>query len=98
MGIVGLECAFAVLYTELVRSGILSLEKLIDLMSVRPRKRFGIDTKQDFTVFDVGVPYTIDPDNFLSMGHATPFAGMRVFGKCLLTVARGKIIYREANV
>lgn len=98
MGIVGLECAFAVLYTELVRSGILSLEKLIDLMSVRPRKRFGIDTKQDFTVFDVGVPYTIDPVNFLSMGHATPFAGMQVFGKCLLTVAREKIIYREANV
>ncbi|MBQ6382873.1 MAG: dihydroorotase [Clostridia bacterium] len=94
-GVVGLECAFPVLYTGLVRTGILSLERLIDLMTETPRKRFGIAADpEDCTVWDLGAAYTVDPEEFLSMGKATPFAGSRVFGRCLQTVHSGKTVYR----
>lgn len=95
MGVVGLECAFAVLYTHLVKSGILSMERLLTLMSAAPKKRFGISTGKDFAVFETAQPYRIDPAEFASMGRATPFEGMQVYGRCILTVANGKIVYRE---
>jgi len=93
-GVVGLECAFPVLYTGLVRPGILSLERLIRLMTEAPRGRFGIpQDPEDYTEWDLEAEYEIDPAEFLSMGKATPFEGMRVFGRCIRTVHRGKIVY-----
>lgn len=84
MGIVGLETAFPVLYTELVRPGIITIEKLIDLMSVNPRKRFGINEDPGFAVFEIATPYTINPDEFKTMGRATPFEGREVWGRCVV--------------
>ena len=95
-GVVGLETAFPVLYTELVKTGILSLEKLAALLSENPRRRFGLPTDPgDFTVFDLGNEYEIDPAQFLSMGRATPFEGMRVWGKCILTAVGGNIAWQD---
>ena len=93
MGVVGLETAFAVMYTKLVKTGVITMDKLIELMSVNPTKRFGIDTGEDFTVFELKTPYTVDPEDFLSMGRATPFAGWEVYGRCLMTVHNGKVVY-----
>ena len=93
-GIVGLETAFPVLYTKLVVSGVLPMEKLLDLLVYNPRKRFGIPLEEkDYSVWDLDEEYTIDPSDFLSMGRATPFAGMKVRGKCLATVCGGRIVY-----
>ena len=94
MGVVGLETAFPVLYTELVTKNIITLDRLVELMSVKPKERFGIDTNNDFAVFDISEAYKIDPEDFLSMGRATPFAGREVFGRCLLTVHNGKVVYK----
>ena len=99
-GIVGLETAFPVLYTHLVRPGILSLETLIDLMHTNPARRFGIGAPleegapADLTVFDLDAQYTIRPEDFLSQGKSSPFAGERVFGKCLLTLSGGEIAWQ----
>ena len=93
MGVVGIETAFPVLYTSLVKGGVLSLGKLIDLLSVKPRERFGINSDPGFTVWDLGFEYEIDPREFLSMGKATPFEGMKVAGRCLTTVYEGKTVY-----
>ena len=99
-GIVGLETAFPVLYTELVRPGVLTLAQLIDLMHTNPAKRFGIGAPleegatADFTVFDVDAEETIQPEHFLSMGKSSPFAGRSVFGTCLLTICGGKIAWQ----
>ena len=97
MGVVGLETAFPVLYTELVRKNIITLDRLVELMSFKPKERFGIDTNNDFAVFDISEAYKIDPENFLSMGRATPFAGREVFGRCLLTVHNGKVVYKAED-
>lgn len=97
MGVVGLETAFPVLYTELVKKNIITLEKLVELMSFKPKERFGIDTNNDFAVFDISEAYKIDPENFLSMGRATPFAGREVFGRCLLTVHNEKVVYKAED-
>lgn len=99
-GIVGLETAFPVLYTHLVRPGILFLETLIDLMHTNPARRFGIGAPleegapADLTVFDLDAQYTIRPEDFLSQGKSSPFAGERVFGKCLLTLSGGEIAWQ----
>ncbi len=93
MGVVGLETAFPVLYTELVKKGVISLEKLIYLMSEAPRTRFDIDTDVGFTVFDLDECYKIDPNKFKTKGRATPFEGKTVYGKCLMTVYNGKIVH-----
>ena len=93
MGVVGLETAFAVVYTELVKTGVISMEKLVELMSVNPRKRFGINTDVGLTVFSCENEYEIAPENFLSKGRSTPFEGKKVFGECLLTVYEGKAVY-----
>lgn len=97
MGVVGLETAFPVLYTELVTKNIITLDRLVELMSFKPKERFGIDTNNDFAVFDISEAYKIDPEDFLSMGRATPFAGCEVFGRCLLTVHNGKVVYKAED-
>lgn len=94
MGVVGLETAFPVLYTELVMKNIITLDRLVELMSFKPKERFGIDTNNDFAVFDISEAYKIGPKDFLSMGRATPFAGREVFGRCLLTVHNEKVVYK----
>lgn len=93
MGVVGLETAFPVLYTELVKKNIITLEKLIELMSINPRRRFGLPETEDICVFDVNKEYTVDPEKFATMGRSTPFSGKGVFGKCVLTVCDGKAVY-----
>ncbi len=101
MGVVGLETAFSVMYTEFVKTGKMSLEKLVELLSEKPAKRFKIPTgfhvgeKANLTVFDLNEKYEIKPERFLSMGKATPFEGKTVYGKCRLTVANGNIAYTE---
>ena len=95
-GIVGLETAFPVLYTKLVRTGVLSLERLMELLVFAPRKRFGIPLCEDFSVWELDTEFTVDPAQFLSMGRATPFAGEKLFGKCVLTVSDGKVAYKES--
>ncbi len=94
-GIVGLESAFAVMYTHFVKTGKMTLEKLSELLSSNAKARFGIDMGDDFTVFEVTEPYKIDPNEFLSKGRATPFEGMDVFGRCKLTYSCGKIAWAE---
>ena len=94
MGVVGLETAFPVLYTDLVKTGVLSLERLIALMAEAPRSRFDLDSDVGFTVFDFDSPYTVNPADFLSQGKATPFEGKTVYGKCLMTVYDGKVVYQ----
>ena len=94
-GIVGIETAFQILYTYLVEPGILSLEKLMDLLVVNPRKRFNIPLGCDFTVWDLDDESTVDPAQFLSMGKATPFTGWKVKGKCVATVCDGKLVYNS---
>ena len=96
-GIVGLETAFPLLYTGLVRTGILTIEKLIQLMAVNPRKRFNIPLGNDFSIWDLNKEYRIDPADFLSMGKATPFAGEHVYGECLLTAYQGRAVYSKNN-
>ena len=96
-GIVGLETAFPVLYTKLVLPGILSLEKLIDLLAYSPRARFGIPLGGGYSVWDLGAEYRIDPRDFLSKGRATPFEGWEVRGKCLKTVYRGKTVWNASE-
>ena len=93
-GIVGIETAFPLLYTYLVKPGILSPERLVALLTVNPRKRFGIPCGVDFTVWDLDAVSRIDPNEFLSMGKATPFAGWEVSGKCMATVCDGKVVYK----
>ena len=87
MGIVGLETAFPLLYTELVEPGVISMERLMELLHDAPCRRFNIPTDTGFTVFDLNDTYRIDPADFLSMGKATPFTGWEVQGRCLLTAA-----------
>ena len=94
-GVVGIETVFAVLYTKLVMPGILSLEKLIDLLAINPRKRFNIPLGADYTVWDLNAVYTIDPDKFQSKGKATPFAGWEVYGQCMMTICDGKVVYKK---
>ena len=93
-GIVGLETAFPVLYTYMVQAGVLTMERLVETMCINPRKRFGIPLGCDFSVWDLGTAYTVDPETFKTMGRATPFAGHTLRGKCLLTVVDGEVVYR----
>ena len=94
-GIVGLEIAFPLLYTYLVKENVISLEKLIDLMVTNPRKRFGIVDDDSYSVWDLNEEYVIDPKEFLSKGKATPFVGTKVSGRCFFTVCNGKIVYNR---
>ncbi len=97
-GIVGLETAFSVLYTKLVKQKVISLERLIELMAVNPRKRFGIPLGCDFTVWNLEKEYVVNPDEFLSLGRATPFEGERLAAKCCLTVRDGEVIFLDEQI
>ena len=92
-GIVGLETAFPVLYTELVKKDIISLGHLLNLMSYNPRKRFKIPLNGDFTVWDLNAEYIINSSDFLSKGRSTPFEGKKVYGRCIATVCSEKTVY-----
>ena len=96
-GIVGLETALPVLYTKLVKTGVLTLEKLVDLLCVNPRNRFGIPIGADFTVWDLNEEIEVDPEKFKSLGRSTPFAGEKLFGRCVLTVCNGEIKHINAD-
>ncbi len=93
MGVVGIETSFPLLYTELVLTGRMSLETLVERMSIAPRKRFGLTSDSGFTVFKVGEEKEICPEEFLSKGRSTPFEGHKVKAECLLTVYDGKVVY-----
>ena len=99
MGVVGIETAFPLLYTHLVLPGVITLEKLIELMSINPKKRFGIKggteagQQADFCVVNLDEEYVINPDEFYSMGKATPFEGFKVKGKIIHTYVNGKKIF-----
>ncbi|MBR6603504.1 MAG: dihydroorotase [Clostridia bacterium] len=96
-GIVGIETAFPVLYTYLVKEGIVSLDRIIELLAINARKRFGIPTQNDFSVWNLGEKFTVDPKDFISMGKATPFEGAELWGINHLTVCGGKIVYKKDN-
>ena len=102
MGIVGIETAFPLLYTYLVkRQGIIRLEKLVDLMTAAPARRFGFESgiapgkPADLTLYDLNASLTVDPEAFLSKGRATPFAGWRVEAECLETICGGKTAWKK---
>ncbi len=104
MGVVGLETAFAAVYTHLVKPGILSMERLMALLNGNAVKRFGFGTPleegqpADLTVFDLDKPYVVDPERFQTMGRTTPFAGMELYGLCLLTMINGEIVWKEDGI
>ena len=104
MGVVGLECAFPLLYKYMVLPGIITLEKLIALMAVNPRRIFGlggglhVGDQADFTVLDLDARYRVDPATFLSMGRATPFAGWEVQGRAAMTVVGGREVFRDETM
>ena len=93
-GVVGIETAFPICYTYLVKTGILTLEKLIDLLVKNPRERFGIPMGCEYSVWDLNEESTVDPADFVSMGKTTPFEGWRISGKCIATVCDGKVVYQ----
>ncbi len=94
-GIVGLETAFPILYTKLVKKGLLSLERLVELLSIAPRRRFNINSDAGFCVWDIKNEYEISPETFYSKGRSTPFEQETVFGKNLLTVYNGECVYKN---
>ena len=104
MGVVGLETSFAAAYTYLVKTGIISLARLIELMHDAPMRRFGCGTElsvgqpADLTVFDLNESYTVDPEKFLSKGRATPFDGVELTGVCKWTMIGGNIVWGEEDV
>ena len=95
MGVVGIESAFALMYTHFVKTGMITMERLCEIMSTVPRERFGIKSDPGFAVFKLDEKYVIDPSEFLSMGKATPFEGHEVYGRCLLTVYDGRAVYSD---
>lgn len=106
-GIVGLETSFPVLYTNLVLTGKITLERLIELMSALPGKLFGLGgtislgRPADIAILDLNSRYTIDSGKFYSKGRATPFEGWEVQGRNVLTMVDGKVVYdlrREGNI
>ena len=94
-GVVGLETAFPALYTHLVKTGIVPLETIIRALTVNPRRRFGIPAGDSFTVWRLDESFTVDPNEFLTLGRATPYTGQTLFGRCVLTVADGTVVYKR---
>ena len=101
MGVVGIETSFAVIYTHLVRTGIITIEKAIELMSENPRRIFNlggalrVGERADIAIFDITTPYNVDTSEFLSKGKATPFEGWELYGRCLATLYGGKVVWSE---
>ena len=93
-GVVGLETAFPALYTHLVQTGLVPLETIVRALTVNPRHRFGIEAGDSFTVWRVDETFTVDPNEFLTLGRATPYTGETLCGRCVLTVVDGKIVYQ----
>ncbi|MEE0808293.1 MAG: dihydroorotase [Acutalibacteraceae bacterium] len=93
--ITGIETAFPVLYTHLVRNNIITLEKLMELLVYNPRKRFGIPLGTDFSIWDLNKEFTVNSNDFISLGKATPFEGDRLFGECIKTVCNGNVVYSK---
>ena len=93
-GIVGIETAFPLMYTKFVKTGVITMDRLMELLVDNPRRRFGIPLGEDYTVWDLEQEVTVNPDDFLSKGKATPFEGWKLFGKCVLTVSDGKTAYK----
>jgi dihydroorotase len=94
-GVVGLETAFAAMYTHLVKPGTITMDRLVELLVDNPRKRFNISLGLDFSIWDLDRCYTVNPEEFQSMGRATPFTGMELSGRCLMTVCDGNIVWQE---
>ena len=94
-GIVGIETAFPVLYTHLVKTGVITLERLVEMLTENPRKRFGIPLGDDYTVWILDKEIIVNPEAFLSKGKATPFTGWKLYGECVMTVCNGKVVYRK---
>ena len=92
-GVVGLETAFPMMYTYFVKTGIITMERLMELLVTNPRSRFNLPLGTDFSLWDLSEAYEIDPADFVSMGKATPLAGWKVYGKCIATVCDGKLVY-----
>lgn len=103
-GIVGLETAFALMYTHLVKTGVITLERLVELMHTNPMKRFniGCDINEGepatLAVFDIENEYKINPAEFFSKGKATPFEGEKVFGRCLMTIINGRTVWNSSKI
>ncbi len=97
MGVVGIETAFPVMYTAFVKSGKMTLEKLLDLMVYTPRRRFGFK-ENGFSIWDLDAKYTVDPAEFVSLGKSTPFTGREVYGKCLMTVMGDKVVWVDEEL
>ena len=93
-GVVGLETAFPAVYTHLVKTGLVPLETVIRALSENPRNRFGLSCGDSFTVWRLDESFTVNPDEFQTLGRATPYTGETLFGRCVLTVADGKIVYK----
>ena len=98
MGVVGIESAFALCYTYLVKTGKITLERLIKLLCDNPRERFNITTDVGFTVFDISEELTVDPEEFLSKGKSTPFLGTKIYGRCMATVYNGRAAYLDKKL
>ena len=94
-GVVGIETAFPIMYTYLVKPGIITLDRLVELMAINPRKRFGIELGCDYCVWDLEEEYTVNSAKFISMGKATPFEGWKVNGRCIATVCDGRLVYKK---
>lgn len=103
MGISGLETAFPVLYTYLVMSGKVSLQRILEALTSSPRKAFGLPpvleegAAADIAIIDTRTEFTIDSSRFLSLGHSTPFEGKRVHGKVLMTLKDGVAVWKDNN-
>ena len=101
MGVVGLETSFAVIYTKLVKEGVISLEKAIDVLAEAPRRIFSLGgglkegEAADIAIFDLNAEYDVDPTTFHSMGRSTPFEGWHLWGECRMTLVDGRIVYEK---
>ena len=101
MGVVGIETSLAATYTFMVQSGLISLERLVEIMATTPRELLGIEgglvvgQRADAVLVDLGKEFYVEPEEFLSMGRSTPFAGMNMRGVVVMTIAGGKIVYEK---
>ena len=101
MGVVGIETSFAVIYTKLVKAGVISLEKAVDVLAEAPRRIFNLGgglqegEAADIAVFDLEKSFEVDPSTFLSKGHSTPFEGWQLQGECCLTLVDGRVAYER---
>lgn len=101
MGVVGIETSFAVIYTKLVKAGVISLEKAVDVLAEAPRRIFNLGgglqegEAADIAVFDLEKSFEVDPSTFLSKGRSTPFEGWQLQGECCLTLVDGRVAYER---